>query len=278
MKSLVLCLCFFSTLAKAEILIIEQGRSQLIDRVGVSEILVANSEIAEIRPINQAVALLRAKAVGQTELYFMQSGQVIVSGVQVLEPGTALGGLQLHLIVLETQNNQGQGGGLDLGIQLNGQSTNDRSSVTASGLLNWIPTAEQSGLRVLARPRVRMAPHEPIELEVGGEIARAGADGATEDKVYGLQVAAQYHWVGAEIEVSHHIQLRTPSGEDAFRRQGLKQTVRVDLGEVTEFARFDGNDRSNRKKTSGFSFGRKDDTQSTGHWRVLGWFEPLGAY
>jgi len=278
MKQMLWLLIVLSALVQASELRIEQGRSRLIDRVGVAEILVANSEIAEIRPLNDRVALLRAKSVGHTELYFMQGAEVVVSGVTVLTPGTALGGLELHLMVLETQAAQGQGGGLDLGIEVAGQSDNGSGSVTATGLLSWLPTAEQSGLRVLARPRLRMAPNQTVQLDVGGEIARPAAEGGTEDKVYGLEVTAEYQWTGARIQLSHEIQLRTPAGDQQFRRQGLKQTLEMSVGEVIEFARFDGSDLNTRQRQSGFSFGRTDKTQSVGHWRVIGWFEPLEEY
>ena len=80
-------LCHIAAAARLDI---EQGQSQLIDRAGVSEIIVANGEIAAVRHINDQLALLMAKAVGQTELYFLQGQKVNPAVVKVYAPGLDL--------------------------------------------------------------------------------------------------------------------------------------------------------------------------------------------
>ena len=87
-------LCHIAAAARLDI---EQGQSQLIDRAGVSEIIVANGEIAAVRHINDQLALLMAKAVGQN----LQGQKVNPAVVKVYAPGTRFGALWLRLMILE---------------------------------------------------------------------------------------------------------------------------------------------------------------------------------
>ena len=266
---------FVSCASWAGELVLEEGTSRLIDRAGVSEVIVANGAIAQIRPINESVALVLAKSVGQTEMYFMQGQQAKPASIRVVEPGTLLGGLQLRLMVLEQSDSQSESGGLDWGVQVDGQARNGSSSLSASSLLSWLPSAQSSGLKVVAQPRMRMLPRQSVELKVGGEIERAGSDGATEDKEYGLDVVAEYHWQADQLAVNLQITLRTPLTQGGFRRQSLTQTALVQIAEVTEFARFDGVDRVISHSSRGLPLKKNDNRSVATHWRVVGWFEPL---
>lgn len=277
MKAIGLALlsCLLCHIAAAARLDIEQGQSQLIDRAGVSEIIVANGEIAAVRHINDQLALLMAKAVGQTELYFLQGQKVNPAVVKVYAPGTRFGALWLRLMILEQHADSAESGGLDLGVQVNGQANNGQSSISAQGLLDWIPNAKQAGVELRAQPRIRIEPGQPVHFSMGGEVARAGADGSTEDKAYGLELDAQFHWEGSEIAFTQQISLSTPAGDGSYRKQTLEQSAQVPLAEVIEFARFDGLESDQLKQQRGLPFGRKQTLERRRHWRVIGWFEPI---
>lgn len=270
-----LAVWLLSGLCCAQPLVIEQGSSRLIDRAGVQEVLVANGDVAQIKPLNDSLALLLAKSVGQTELYFIQGQTITPATVQVLAPGTLLGSMQLRLMILEQAKTSSQAEGLDWGLQVQGESLNAQSSLSASSFLSWLPSAEQSGVRVLAQPRIRMHPTQPVQLKIGGEIERDGSDGAVEDKEYGMEVEAQYHWHGTQLALELSLVLRTPSSQGGFRRQSLTQQSLVDIAEVTEFARFDGLDTLQSQRMRGLPFSKNEGRHLATHWRVVGWFEPL---
>ena len=158
---------------------------------------------------------------------------------------------------------------------MNGQANNGQSSISAQGLLDWIPNAKQAGIELRAQPRIRIEPGQPVHFSMGGEVARAGADGSTEDKAYGLKLDAQFHWEGSEIAFTQQISLSTPAGDGSYRKQTLEQAAQVPLAEVIEFARFDGLESDRLKQQRGLPFGRKQTLERRRHWRVIGWFEPI---
>lgn len=259
---------------------IEAGQTRLVDRAGVSEILLGNGTVATVRAVNESTALVVGITPGVTEMYFIDRlGGVKNATLTVVGAGTLLGPLQLRLIVIEESSSEATQGAFSGSLNARTEFGSAGTQSSIDGLLSWLPSAEATGLRVVAKPRIQIEPGHPASLNVGGEIERAGAEGATEDKAYGLELTAEFLWVDAmTVRLSHSIALRSPAGDGEFRRQTLEQTLTLGVSQVAELARFEGAESSRGSVHQGIPLGGKRQDQSRVRWRVLGWLEPVEGY
>ena len=259
----------------APTLTLELGQTRLIDRVGVSEILLGNGNVATVRPIDKRRALVVSTATGKTEMYFMQqNGSVKTAYLSVVEPGTSGGGMALRLVVVEQSQGNASQTGLATNVGIQGQFANRTGGLTAQGSLSWLPGQSDQQGRIVARPKILLQPGKLAALDVGGEIQRSGADGATEDKEYGLNLEAEFVWSGESgVRLTHSMTLRSPSGDGQFKRQRLAQTLDMGVGQVVELARFDGMELSQTESQNGLPIKRSESDSSQVSWRVIGWLE-----
>lgn len=181
----------------------------------------------------------------------------------------------LRLIVVEHSQNSADASGLAANIQITGESINRRGSAEGRASIAWIPGSQDQIERVVARPRLVLQPGQPAKLDVGGEIQRAGADGAVEDKEYGLSLHAEFLWVDPmTIQFNHATTLRSPAGEGQFKRQSLEQGLTIGVSQVVELARFEGIQSTALTTSNGLPVTRNEGQDSKVTWKIMGWLEP----
>ena len=252
----------------------EVGQTRLIDTAGVSEVLLGDGAIGEVRALSATRALVVAKAVGETEMYFFDSG-VTQARLRVIPQGTRLGPVRLRLVLVEVQAGDANASGLGSELSLSGQIQNKSSQLDVLGQFRLGPSRQGETLNIVAQPRLRLLPTQQASLNVGGEIERTGEEGEVSDKAYGFELNARFHWLSdGRAQLSQEISLRTPSGEGQFRVQTLNQISRLGLLEVVEFARFDAREAATKRR-AGWPFNSKENDQQTLFWRVFGWIEPV---
>ncbi len=273
-------LLLWSLSAAAAELRLEAGQTRLVDRTDVSEILLGNGTVATVRPVNESTALVVGITPGVTEMYFIdRAGGVKNATLTVVSPGTLLGPLLLRLVVVEESSSASSADAFSGQISARANIDRDGADGAFEGLLNWLPQSQSGAVRVVAKPRIQIEPGHAASLNVGGEIERAGAEGATEDKAYGLELNAEFVWVDhLTVKLSHAIELRTPVGEGEFRRQTLEQTLTLGVSQVAELARFDGIESGRTMTRRGVPVGGESQERADVSWRVLGWLEPVEAH